>query len=119
MRTHLTLDEMLNEQLADMEDALYFLQAAMEDADLEHFIDAFGRVVRAQGGVAKFASKTSLTRQTIYNVLRNKNLRAGNLWELMRTLGLRFDIVPLGKKTQKPVFARLRRKVAKGLAEAA
>ena len=98
--------------LENMEGALLYLQYAMEGGDLAHFLDAFGNVVRAQGGISKFAEKTKLSRQTIHNILKNKDLRASNLWELMKTLGLRFDIVPLEKKAKKAPFAKSRKRAA-------
>lgn len=101
MKKPLTFDEMRDESLKDFEGCLYYLQHALEGNDLAHFIGAFGHVVKAQGGVGKFSEKTSLTRQSIYNALNSKGLRASSLFEVVKALGLRFDLVPLKAKVPK------------------
>jgi DNA-binding phage protein len=98
MKKPLTFDQMLDESLKNFEGCLFYLQHALEGNDLAHFIEAFGHVVKAQGGVGKFSTKTKITRQTIYNAVNSKGLRASSLFEIVKALGLRFDLVPLEAK---------------------
>jgi DNA-binding phage protein len=94
MNKLMTYQEMRGEVLADFETSLRYLQHALRGNDLAHFMAAFGRVVDAQGGVGKFAEKTHLSRQSIYNAINHKSLRADSLFEIVRGLGLQFDLVP-------------------------
>ena len=93
MTKPMTYQGMRTKVLSDFETSLHFLQHALKGNDLTHFMEAFGRVVEAQGGVGKFAEKTRLSRQSIYNAIKNKSLRADSLFEVVRGLGLRFDLV--------------------------
>jgi DNA-binding phage protein len=95
MSKPVTYSELRTEVLADFEVSLRFLQRALEGNDLGHFMTAFSQVVEAQGGAGKFAEKTHLSRQSIYNAIRHKSLRADSLFDIVRGLGLRFDLVPL------------------------
>jgi DNA-binding phage protein len=101
MKKPLTYEEMRKRDLADFEIALHYLQAALEEKDLAHFMAAFAYVVEAQGGAGKFADKTHLSRQTIYNAMKNKSLRADSLFEIVRGLGLQFELVALEKSASK------------------
>ena len=110
MKKPLTYDEMRAEALKDFEGCLFYLQHALEGNDLAHFLGAFGQVVAAQGGVGKFAAKTKLTRQSIYNALNSKGLRASSLFEIVKALGLRFDLVPMEIKApmaRRPMSGRV------------
>ncbi len=100
MTAKMTFDQMRDKALKDFEGCLFYLQAAVQENDLEHFSGAFGQVVKAQGGVGRFAAKTKLTRQTIHNALNSKGLRASSLFEIVKSLGLRFDLVPVEQKSK-------------------
>ena len=94
MKKPLTYEQMRRESLRDFEGCLHYLQAALEGNDLAHFLEAFAHVVEAQRGVGKFAAKTRLSRQSIYNALHTKGLRASSLFQIVNALGLQFDLVP-------------------------
>ena len=102
MRKPLTYQEMRTEVLSDFETSLRYLQHALRGNDLGHFMAAFGRVVEAQGGVGKFAEKTHLSRQTIYNAINHRSLRADSLFEIVRGLKLQLDLVPLHEEGKGP-----------------
>lgn len=119
MKKPLTYDEMRDESLKDFEGCLYYLQHALEGNDLAHFLEAFGQVVAAQGGVGKFAVKTKLTRQSIYNALSSKGLRASSLFDIVKALGLRFDLVPLQAKAPKANRTSFARTLGRGHAATA
>jgi probable addiction module antidote protein len=93
MTKPMTYSVLRTEVLSDFDTALHYLQHALKDNDLAHFMAAFARVVEAQGGVGKFAKKTHLSRQSIYNAIKNKSLRADSFFEVVRALGLRLDLV--------------------------
>jgi DNA-binding phage protein len=95
MSKPLSYQELRSEVLSDFETSLRYLQHALKGNDLAHFMSAFARVVEAQGGAGKFAVKTRLSRQSIYNAINHKSLRADSLFDIIRGLGLRFDLVPL------------------------
>lgn len=104
MNKPMSYQTLRSEVLSDFETSLRYLQHALQGNDLAHFMDAFAHVVEAQGGVGKFADKTHLSRQSIYNAIRHKSLRADSLFEIVRGLGLQFDLVPLaapGKPARK------------------
>lgn len=94
MKKPISYEDFRAEVLSDFETASHYLQHALKDNDLGHFMEAFARVVEAQGGVGKFAEKTRLSRQSIYNAINNKSLRADSFFEIVRGLGLRLDLVP-------------------------
>jgi DNA-binding phage protein len=98
MSKPITFRKLGHELLSDYNAALQFLQHALRGNDLAHFIEAFALVIEAQGGVGEFAKKTKLSRQSIYNAINNKSLRADSLFEIVKGLGLEFDLVP-AKKT--------------------
>jgi DNA-binding phage protein len=93
MKKAMSYQDLRGEVLSDFKTSLLYLQHALRGNDLAHFMEAFARVVEAQGGVGKFSEKTHLSRQSIYNAIRNKSLRADSLFEIVRGLGLRFDLV--------------------------
>lgn len=88
-----TVDQLRNEMLSDYKTCLHYLCSASEDADYANFMEAFAHVVAAQGGVGKFAKKTRLSRQSIYNAINNKSLRADSFFEIIRGLGLRLSLL--------------------------
>jgi DNA-binding phage protein len=94
MKKTISYEDLRTEVLSDFETASHYLQHALKGNDLGHFMEAFARVVEAQGGVGKFAEKTRLSRQSIYNAINNKSLRADSFFEIVRGLGLRVDLVP-------------------------
>ena len=100
MKKPMTYQALRTEVLSDFETSLHYLQHALRGNDLAHFMSAFAEVVEAQGGVGKFAEKTHLSRQSIYNAIKHKSLRADSLFEIVRGLGLRFDLV-LATETRK------------------
>jgi DNA-binding phage protein len=81
-------NEHLIESLLNPEDALAYLQAAMEeyeeDEDMEAFLIALRNLVEAKGGVGKLAEATGLNRQNIYCILSDSgNPRLGSLHSIL------------------------------------
>ena len=88
------------ERLADPEDALGYLQIALEEYEQDHDTEAFLLAVRdvakAQGGMAALAERTSLSRQSLYKALSSKgNPKLDTLGNILQGLGYRLSIEAL------------------------
>ena len=95
MKKPMTYEELRQETLSDFESAMHYLRFALQENDSKHFMAAFANVVEAQGGAGKFSERTHLSRQTIYNAMKNKSLRVDSLFDILQGLGLQIDLVPL------------------------
>lgn len=87
MKKPVTYEQLRQETLRDFESALHYLKFALCENDLAHFMRAFGDVVKAQGGPTKFASRTKLSLRCIHDVMKNKDMRADRIFEVVRALG--------------------------------
>lgn len=85
------------EQLAKPEDALLYLQIALEDYEQDHnaenFLLAIREVAKAQGGMTKLSERTGLNRQSLYKALSSKgNPTIDTLGIILNGLGYRLSI---------------------------
>lgn len=92
--------EYLKEKLKDPEEAVCYLNTALEeyekDQDTEAFLLALRTVTEARGGISELAKKTNLNRQNLYRTLSgNGNPRLNTLETVLHGLGFRLSIVPL------------------------
>lgn len=94
-----TLDYQSNllDSLADKEEAMAYLQVALEeyeeDGDTKSFLLALKNVADAQGGVGQLAKKSSLDRSHLYRILsKTGNPRLLTLDNILRALGFRLSI---------------------------
>lgn len=88
------------EKLKDPDEAVTYLNTALEeyekDKDTDAFLLALRTVTEARGGVAELARKTNLNRQHLYRTLSSKgNPRLNTLEAVLHGLGFRLSIVPL------------------------
>lgn len=60
---------LLNEELKDPENALLYLQDAIDERDVPGLLLALRDVIEAQGGIADVAKKSSLHRVSLYKAL--------------------------------------------------
>ena len=102
MRKLRTLHEFLMEQLADREGAIAYLQATLEeyqvDKATDFFLDEIQTVVEAQGGILKFAKQMGIEPQVLSEVLSSDDApRIDMLNTIFHTLGCRLSIEPLQK----------------------
>jgi probable addiction module antidote protein len=99
-RKYRTYEESLHEALKDHDEALAYLNAALEDEDPKMFLLALKDVLIAQGiGIADFAQESSITRQNMYRILSEKgNPRWENLTSLLNALELQMHLS--GKKSK-------------------
>lgn len=70
--------EVLLEELKDHDEAVAYLNAALEESELgdedsqEILLNALRNVAEAQGGLTKLAKKTHIRREILYRVLSSK-----------------------------------------------
>ena len=92
----------LYESLQKQGEAKLYLQAALEDYQIEGDIGclllAIRDVAKAQGGIKMLAQKTSLSRESLYKALSNTgNPQFATIWVILQALGFHFIIEPLDK----------------------
>ena len=91
--------EWLQEQLKDHDEAVAYLNAALEeslrgDEESKHlFLVALRNVAEAQGGVAQLAQRANLGRESLYKTLSDQgNPKWDTLVSLVMALGLNFRL---------------------------
>lgn len=89
----------VKEKLKDPEEAVSYLNAALEeyeeDQDSEAFLLALRTVAEVRGGVSELSRKTNLNRQHLYRTLSGSgNPRLNTLEAVLHGLGFRLSIVP-------------------------
>lgn len=88
-------DDWLGQRLEDPAFAAEYIMAAVEDDDPATYLTALRKVVEAHGGMANLASKTALSRETLYRTLSdhgNPTLRT--LDSILRAMGMRLSVEP-------------------------
>jgi len=91
----LTIDyhELLIEDLKDPEYAAGYLDAVLEEGDIDAFLLALRNVIEAKGGMAKFAKKAKKNRTTLYKTLsENKKPYITNINDILFSTGLRLSV---------------------------
>jgi len=89
-------DDWLSQRLEDPLFAAEFIMAAVEDDDPATYLTALRKVVEAHGGMGNLASKTSLSRETLYRTLSdNGNPTLRTLDSILRALGMRLSVEPV------------------------
>ncbi len=86
--------EGLLERLKDPQEAAAYLDAALEDGDIEVFLLALRDVAEARlGGMTTLAQQTGLNRETLYRTLSEKgNPELASLDKLLHAVGLRLAV---------------------------
>lgn len=92
-----TFDECMLEELADPEEAQEFLKVAieeyMQDKDLATFMHILRLITEAQGGIAKLAERSHISRPNLYKVLSGKTTpRFDTALAIINGLGYDFTI---------------------------
>jgi probable addiction module antidote protein len=92
--------EYVKEKLEDPEEAVTYLNIALEeyekDQDSEAFLLALRTVAEARGGLTELSNKTNLNRQHLYRTLSSKgNPRLNTLEKVLHALGFRLSIIPI------------------------
>lgn len=86
--------EDLVKSLKDLNEAVEYLNAALEDGDPEVFLLALRDVAEARGGgMTKLSEKTKLNRENLYKILSERgNPELTSLEILLDALGLRLAV---------------------------
>jgi len=93
MRTSRPFSETLNEILKDPEEAALYLEACLEDGDMELFTAALRDVADARGGMGYLSEATHLNRETLYRTLsKDGNPRLDTLYKILGAMGLRIGV---------------------------
>lgn len=88
----------LNKQLQDPQFICEYINNAIEENDLEYLKIALGDVAKALG-MADIATKTDLSRQSIYQMLSQEgNPSIKSLFQILKALGLKVRIEPENRK---------------------
>lgn len=86
-------DDLIND-LKDLEFALEYLNACLQEGDEGTFLLALRHVAEAQGGFVRLAKKTKLSREHLFRMLSKKgNPRLVSLKSLAEAFGWRLAFV--------------------------
>src|SRR3970040_857299 len=92
----------LLEALKDPNEAVEYLNAALEDGEPEVFLLALRDVVDSYGGMGKLAASTSLNRENLYRMLSTKgNPEFFSLSTVLDAVGFRLAVEPKAAAVQK------------------
>ena len=100
MKKFRTLHEFLMEELADREEAIGYLNVALEeyqqDDDTPFFLKGIKTVVEAQIGISELAKRTHMSPDALQKILSSdKAPHVDTLGTILNALGCRLSIVPL------------------------
>lgn len=103
----LNYEEYLIKSLKDTKEAAGYLNAALEEGDIDVFLLALYHVIQARGGVAKIAEKTHKSRTSLYKSLSRKgNPQLKSTSEILNAIGMHLYIKE-NKHCQTPRAASL------------
>lgn len=86
-------EEELIEALKDPREAAAYLKISLDDEDPRIFLNALGRVARANGGLSQLARKSGLNRENLYRTLSPKgNPKLDSIGAVLRSLGLKLSV---------------------------
>jgi probable addiction module antidote protein len=99
-------DEIRVQYLKDSKQADFALNLALKefevDGDFNALLDTLRLIAQAQGGIAKLARETSITRKALHEALSPKgNPRLRTFQSVLGSLGLQMSVKPLRRTTQK------------------
>lgn len=101
MSKTINYQDYLLESLKDPEEAIGYLNAALEGGDLKVFLLALRNVIEARGGIAKLAKKTHRSRTSLYKALsKTGNPYLASTNHLLSAIGMHFQIAPLDHKSR-------------------
>lgn len=100
MRKYRTWHEVLVEQLADLDEALDYLQFSLEeyqkDGDTPFFLRALRTVTESQGGIAEVAKKIGIAPEFLSEILSSDDPpRIDTFGTILNAFGWRFTLEPL------------------------
>lgn len=88
----------LIESIKDPKEAAGYLNAALEDDDIDDFLEALRNVIEAKGGMSNLAKKTAKGRNSLYKtVSKNGNPYLRNTNDILHALGFQLAVLPQEK----------------------
>ena len=88
--------------LKNARNATAYLEAAFEEDDVEGLMQAMRNVAEAQGGIARVADKTGLSRETLYRTLSERgNPQVRSFAAILGATGLRLAVKPVEHRAKK------------------
>lgn len=103
MKPSKNYEEDLTRALREPAEASRYLNAALEEGDVEVFLLALRDVSRSLGGMTKVARLAKLNRENLYRMLsRNGNPELRGLGSLLKALGLRLAVKPASPSPLSP-----------------
>jgi probable addiction module antidote protein len=85
----------LIEKLKSPEEAVGYLNAALEGGDISVFLLALQNVVKAQGGVSKIAQNANKSRTSLYKAFsKDGNPYLKNTATTLNAMNMHFEVVP-------------------------
>ena len=95
MAKSIDYQDYLIQSLKDPQEAAGYLNAALDDGDIDGFLEALRNVVDAHGGMAKLAETSSKSRNSLYNTVKNTgNPYLRNTNEILHALGFHLSVMP-------------------------
>ena len=92
--------ESLIKALKDPLEASEYLNAILEEGDVNLLLAALKDVAEAQGGITKLSRKTKLNRANLYQMLsKHGNPRIRSVENVLKVFGLKIGIMPDPKST--------------------
>lgn len=102
MAKSINYHDYLIDSLKDPSEAAGYLNAALDDGDIDGFLEALRNVVEAHGGMTKLSEKTSKGRNSLYKTIStNGNPYLRNTNEILHALGFHLSITPNGSDYRK------------------
>jgi probable addiction module antidote protein len=95
MSKSINYHDYLMKSLKEPEEAAGYLNAALDDGDIDGFLEALRNVVESYGGMTKLAEKSSKGRNSLYKTISgtgNPYLRNTN--EILQSLGFHLSVAP-------------------------
>lgn len=105
MSKSIKYQDYLLESLKNPEEAVGYLNAALEGGDISVFLLALQNVVRAQGGISKLSAKAHKSRTSLYKALSEKGnpyLKSTN--NLLSAMGMHFAVVCSAPKNNNNLY---------------
>lgn len=94
-------ERLIEELRADPEFAQAYLAAAMEE-DIPVILVTLRQLAEAYGGMTKIAEEAGVAREALYRALSPKgNPTLKTITAVLKAIGMRLDVAPLGKEDRK------------------
>ncbi len=94
MKKSTSYQDYLIESLKETEEAVGYLNAALEGGDIQVFLLALQNVVQAQGGVTELAKKSHKSRTSLYKALSKQgNPYLKSMTEILAAMNMHFSVI--------------------------